>query len=122
MNILISGASGLIGSALIPRLKEEGHDILNLTRNIKHQEDTIWNPEQGILNLPSSMIIDAVIHLAGENIARGRWTKQKKERIRSSRIDGTTLISETIAALDAKPRVMLSASGIGFYGDRGDRY
>jgi len=121
MNILISGASGLIGSALVPHLQKKGHHVLNLTRNKNRQDDIVWNPARGILNLPSSTKIDAVIHLAGENIADGRWNKQKKERIRSSRIVGTTLISKTIAALDDKPKVMLSASGIGYYGSRGDQ-
>jgi uncharacterized protein (TIGR01777 family) len=121
MNILISGASGLIGSTLVPHLEEEGHNILKLTRNEKQQDCIVWNPAQGILNLPSSTTIDAVIHLAGENIAEGRWTRRKKERIRSSRIDGTNLISRRIAELDVKPKVMLSASGIGFYGSQGDK-
>jgi len=120
MNILISGASGLIGSALVLQLQAEGHSVIRLTR--RDDSDSIyWNPAHGILRLPASIRIDAVVHLAGENIAEGRWTKQKKKRIRSSRIDGTTLISQTIATLDPKPRVMLSASGIGFYGNRGDQ-
>lgn len=121
MNILISGASGLIGSALVPQLENHGHNILKLTRNKKLQDSIVWDPAQGILNLPTSPTIDAVIHLAGENIAEGRWTKKKKERILSSRIDGTSLISQRLAALGVKPKVMLSASGIGFYGSQGDK-
>ncbi|MFC2018089.1 TIGR01777 family oxidoreductase [Chloroflexota bacterium] len=120
MNILVSGASGLIGSGLVPYLEEEGHNVIKLTRNEKQQGSIVWDSAQGIFNLPSSTTIDAVIHLAGENIAEGRWTKKKKERIRSSRIEGTSLISRRIAELDVKPEVMLSASGIGFYGSQGD--
>jgi len=121
MNILISGASGLIGLALVPHLEKEGHNILKLTRDEKQQGSIVWNPAQGILDLPSSTNIDAVIHLAGENIAEGRWTKKKKQRILSSRIDGTGLISRRISELEVKPEVMLSASGIGFYGSQGDK-
>jgi len=120
MNILISGASGLIGSALIPYLQDRGHNILRLTRNEKQQDGIFWDPIQGVFNLPSSTSVDAVVHLAGENIAEGRWTRRKKDRIRSSRIDGTDLISRRIAELDVMPKVMLSASGIGIYGSRGD--
>jgi len=121
VNILISGASGLIGSALVFYLRAQNHRILTLTRNKTHPDDIFWSPSQGMLALPRSSKIDAVINLAGENIAEGRWNKLKKKRIRSSRIDGTALISRTIAALDEPPQVLLSASGIGFYGNRGEQ-
>ncbi|MDY6911548.1 MAG: TIGR01777 family oxidoreductase, partial [Chloroflexota bacterium] len=119
MNILISGASGLIGSALVPYLQKEGHHIVKLTRN--EQSAIFWDPEQGHIQLRESDSFEAVIHLAGENIADGRWNARKKERIRSSRIEGTTLLARTIAALERKPRVMLSASGIGIYGHQAER-
>lgn len=120
MNILVSGASGLIGSALVPYLEGHGHHLLKVTRKGPKEQDIFWSPPNGVINIPSNPSIDAVIHLAGENIAESRWTKRKKERIRSSRIDGTQLISRTIASLNPRPVVMLSASGIGIYGDRGD--
>lgn len=119
MNILISGASGLIGSALVPYLQNKGHHIVKLTRD--EQNGVFWNPEQCIIQLPEKVCFEAVIHMAGDNIADGRWNTQKKQRIRSSRIDGTTLLSQTIATLDPKPKVMLSASGIGIYGNHGER-
>ena len=119
MNILITGASGLIGTELTPYLQKQGHQVMKLTRN--QTDDMYWRPEENIIHLPVDMHIDTVIHLAGENIAEGRWNKQKKQRIRSSRVEATALLARTISALEPKPKIMLSASGIGFYGDRGDR-
>ena len=106
MNILVTGASGFIGSALIPHLTRAGHRVTPL-----RIRDTLDVPLQGTL--------DAAIHLAGENIAQ-RWTPSAKARIRDSRVHSTESISRALANLDPRPRVLLSASGIGFYGDRGD--
>lgn len=119
MNILVSGASGLIGSTLVPYLQDKGHSIVRLTRN--EQDDVYWNPEKGIIQLPENKRFEAVIHLAGENIAEGRWNARKMKRIRSSRIEGTNILVGTITSLDPKPKVMLSASGIGIYGNQGKR-
>ncbi len=121
MNILVTGASGLIGSALLPYLLNKGHSVIKLEREKSPVSGLFWDPGNNIIELRNNKSFDAVIHLAGENVGDGRWTKKKKERIVSSRINGTSLISETIARLDPKPKIMLSASGIGFYGDQGNR-
>lgn len=118
MNILISGASGLIGRELSRFLAEQGHRVVPLRRN--SDEGPFWNIERKIVRLDEDQQIDAVIHLAGENVAQGRWTAKKKERILRSRVDGTRLLAEFFAAAAHKPRLMISASAIGFYGDRGD--
>jgi uncharacterized protein (TIGR01777 family) len=119
MNILITGASGLVGSTLVEYLFSKGHSFFSLQRN-KDSDGTFWNFDR----IPASdqrAPFDAVIHLAGENIASGRWTKLKKKLILSSRIDGTTQLAEYCARLEPKPKVFISASAIGFYGNRGDR-
>ena len=119
MNILISGSSGFIGSALAPYLQSHGHTILKLVRD-HSQPGIFWNPGQGVIDLPADAKIDAVINLSGDNIAAARWTKQKKEKILSSRIDSTSLLARTAARLNPHPKVFLSSSGIGFYGDGGN--
>ncbi len=121
MRILISGASGLIGSALLPALEGDGHTIVTLTRKSGSQERNAieWDPERRELDARQLEGFDAVIHLAGENIGGGRWTEARKARILNSRVIGTTLLCETIASLKQKPRVLVSASAIGYYGDRG---
>ncbi|MCI5161704.1 MAG: TIGR01777 family protein [Candidatus Electrothrix sp. AX5] len=118
MNILISGASGLIGTEVARSLTEQGHSIFALNRNIKRTP--YWDVEQKIVQLGKDDRIDVVVHLAGENVARGRWTAEKKERILQSRVEGTRLLAEFFAAAVYKPRLMISASAIGFYGERGD--
>ena len=115
MRILVSGASGLIGNALIPYLKMRGHEILRLTRHARRQGDIEWDPETGKLDLSEAGKLDAVIHLAGENIAEGRWSSRKKERILSSRQQGTRLLCNALAAMPAPPQVLISASGINYY-------
>jgi uncharacterized protein (TIGR01777 family) len=113
MKIAITGAAGLVGSTLTPLLTGAGHDVLALKR------PGHWNPENGTIDKSVLEGMDAVIHLAGENIAAGRWTASQKARIRDSRVKGTKLISETLASLDRPPKVMVSASATGYYGDRG---
>lgn len=120
MNVLITGASGLVGTVLVPSLSEQGHVCQTLCRQSGATKPLTWDPAAQRLNLGEQPRIDAVIHLAGESIASGRWNAQKKARIRESRAQGTRLLAETLANLESKPEVLVSASAIGFYGNRGD--
>ena len=121
MNVLVSGSGGLIGSALAPALSGDGHLVRPLRRAPQAGADaTSWNPDDGSFAAGALDGIDAVVHLAGENIAGGRWTAARKARIRDSRVDGTRRLCAALAALDTPPRVLVAASAIGFYGDRGD--
>lgn len=122
MKILISGSSGLVGSALIPFLKKSGHDIVKLVRDERQMtKDTLlWNPEAEQIKLSDIENFDAVINLAGENIASGRWTDGRKQRILDSRVKSTRTLSRAVSKLKNPPKVFISASAIGFYGDRGD--
>ena len=120
MKILISGSSGLVGSSLLPFLNDNNHEVLRLVRFQPTAENEIqWLPDQNQIDLNSAGQIDAVVHLAGESIA-DRWNEEKKNKIRESRIKGTKLISDTISQLEQKPKVFISASAIGYYGNRGN--
>ncbi|MFC1893886.1 TIGR01777 family oxidoreductase [Chloroflexota bacterium] len=119
MNILITGSSGLIGSSLVRSLKISGNTILSLSRE-PGKDGFKWDPARGEIDLPYDVNIDVVIHLAGENIARARWSKKQKELILDSRVKGTRLLVDTIIQLQPPPKTLLSASGIGIYGDRYD--
>lgn len=120
MNVLVSGATGLIGSALRSELESEGHSVIVLSRSKPSSEDTIrWDPSRGQIDASRLEGIDAIVHLAGESII-GRWTEEKKQKILASRVRGTRLLAETIAGLSEKPRAMVCASGINYYGDRGN--
>ncbi len=120
MKILVSGSRGLVGSSLVPSLIEDGHEVVRLVRSYPQSGDIMWNPERGEITASDLEGFDAVVHLAGDNIASGRWTAQKKNAIRSSRIDGTKLLCSTLATLKNKPEVVVSASAIGYYGNRSD--
>jgi uncharacterized protein (TIGR01777 family) len=120
MRIIVSGSTGLIGSALVPFLTTAGHDVTKLVRSGNFTGAVQWNPEAGMIDRPGLEGCDAVVHLAGENIAARRWTAAQKARIRDSRVTGTRLLSEALAALAHPPKVLVSASAIGYYGDRGD--
>ena len=121
MNILVTGSTGLVGSAVVPFLTTGGHRVLRLVRAAPRNADEIaWNPTAGTIDADKLEGVDAVVHLAGDNIAHGRWTAAKKARIRDSRVSGTHLLSAALAKLNRKPRVLVSASAIGFYGERGD--
>ncbi|MDC0200928.1 TIGR01777 family oxidoreductase [Verrucomicrobia bacterium] len=114
-NILISGATGLIGQHLVPTLEKKGHNVLRLTRNPNKFNDIEWDPNSESIDLSKANQFDAVIHLAGENITSRRWNKSQKEKILKSRERGTRLLSESIAKLPVPPNVLISASGINYY-------
>ena len=123
MRVLITGASGLIGTALQKSFEEKGYEMLLASRKEpKSQSDIQWNPDNGFADddLPRLEGLDAVVHLAGESISALRWTDEKKKAIRDSRVHGTRTMIEAFARLEKKPEVFVSASAIGFYGDRGD--
>jgi uncharacterized protein (TIGR01777 family) len=119
--VAVSGSTGLIGGALVERLRREGHTVARLVRSAKDAGagDIAWDPEAGTIDGAALEGMDAVVHLAGENVGT-RWTEEKKRRIRDSRIKGTRLISDTISRLARPPRVLVQASATGIYGDRGD--
>lgn len=120
-NILITGAAGFVGTYLTEFLIDKGYDIIILSRSAKNTKANIahWDPESGEIDIDALQNLDAVVHLAGESLA-GRWTDHKKVQIENSRVLGTKLLSESIASLNKKPEVFISASAIGIYGSRGD--
>lgn len=121
MKILVTGASGMIGTQLCAFLSGGGHEIHRLSRSEpKSDRDIQWDPNTGMLPADRLEGFDAVIHLAGENVGAGRWNDAKKQRILESRKLGTTLLADTLAGLTAKPKVLISASAVGIYGDRED--
>jgi len=120
MRILVSGASGLIGSALAPFLRSERHEIVPLARSSSAGQPAVaWDPGAGRIDADALEGFDAVVHLAGENIV-GRWTAKKKAAIRNSRVRGTRMLAQALASRVRKPAVLLCASAIGYYGHRGD--
>lgn len=125
MKVVVTGATGLVGRALIRSLLSESHNVTRLVRgdaqgfSAPGTRAVHWEPEKGSIDAKELEGHDAVVHLAGDPIAEGRWTEEKKQRIRESRVVGTRLLAETLAGLEAKPKVLVSASAIGFYGNRG---
>ncbi len=117
MRVLVTGATGLIGSHLVPALKREGHQVVRLGRR-PGAADFLWDPLRGTLDARALEGVEAVVHLAGENIGQ-RWTAQRRERIWRSRVEGARLLAEAIVASPSPPRVFVSASAVGYYGDRG---
>jgi uncharacterized protein (TIGR01777 family) len=121
MQVAISGSSGLIGTALAASLARDGHRVLRLRRGGVTEGDEIgWDPEGGRIDAPALEGVDAVVHLAGESIGECRWSDEQKRRIEESRVRGTAVLAAAIASRERKPRVFVSGSAIGIYGDRGD--
>ena len=121
MKILIGGSHGLVGTALIKSLETEGHEIFRLVRHAPTSKTEVeWSPDRYSIALARIEGFDAVVNLAGENIAEGRWTDEKKRRIRESRVKGTKLLGDALANLEVPPKTFVCASAIGYYGDRGD--
>lgn len=120
LTVAISGASGLIGSALAALLTTGGHRVVRLVRRPARAGEIEWDPAAGRLDPAALAEVDAVVHLAGESIAGARWSPAQQERIRSSRARGTETVARALAAAPPRPRVLVSASAIGFYGDRGE--
>ncbi len=121
MKIAVSGATGLVGTALTPELESAGHTVIPMVRSGGGSGAIAWSPKTGEIDAKALEGVDAVIHLAGENIAGGRWTEERKAAIRNSRVNGTSLIARTLAGLANPPKVLISASAIGYFGDRGDQ-
>jgi uncharacterized protein (TIGR01777 family) len=119
LHVVVSGASGLIGSALVRRLTTQGHRVTRLVRRAAGPGEISWDPAARSLNPTPLEGADAVVHLSGENVG-ARWTSARKARIRSSRVASTRLLSETLAGLQRPPEVLVSASAVGVYGNRGD--
>ena len=121
MKVFVTGASGLVGTDLCAQLVAEGHEVGKLVRRpAKTDAEVQWNPVDGTIESEKLEGCDAIIHLAGENIAGRRWNDAFKAKIRDSRVDGTRLIAEAVAGLANPPSVVVCASAIGYYGDRGD--
>jgi hypothetical protein len=122
MKILISGSSGLIGTAATAALKSDGHNVVHLVRPSKtaNPGDVQWDPMRATVDVAGLEGIDVVIHLSGAGIADGRWTEERKQLLRSSRIDTTRVLVDSLSRLKQKPRLLIVASAIGYYGSRGD--
>ncbi len=120
MKIAVTGSTGLVGQAFIDAAKQAGDEIVRVVRRDPQPGDCLWSVTDGTIDAAALEGVDAVLHLAGENIAEGSWTDAKKKRILESRSKGTQLIAETIAKLENPPQVLVSASATGYYGTRGD--
>jgi hypothetical protein len=115
MHVMVSGASGMIGRSLVPALRAAGHRVTVLSRRAGGTDSRVWDPERGEIDLAGLAALDAVVHLAGENVAGGRWTEDRRRRISRSRTDGTRLLAGAVARLTPPPVAFVSASGISAY-------
>ncbi|SEB76569.1 hypothetical protein SAMN04490356_1596 [Streptomyces melanosporofaciens] len=122
MRIAVTGSSGLIGTALVRSLHEDGHQVVRLVRRPPRAQDEVeWDPKREWVDTKGLMGCEAVVHLAGAGVGDRRWTDAYKKEIRDSRVLGTAALAEAIASLDTPPRVLVSGSAVGFYGDTGER-
>lgn len=120
MRVAVTGASGLIGSALVPHLRSEGHEVIRLVRGVATAPDEVrWDPDRGYVDLVPLAGVGAVVHLAGAGVGDRRWSEAYKATIRDSRLLGTDTIARAVAELEPRPSVLVSGSAIGFYGDTG---
>jgi uncharacterized protein len=120
MKVVVSGASGLIGSALVPALEAAGHEVVRLVRReARGPSEVAWDPAAGTIDAAGLAGVDAAVNLSGANLNR-RWTAARKREIRDSRVSSTSLLARTLADLEPRPTVFVSAGGCGIYGDRGD--
>ncbi len=123
MRIAVTGASGFLGRPLVARLAGAGHEVVRLVRRAPRSADErAWDPVAGVLDRSALAGVEAAVHLAGAGLADGRWTAARRAAIRGSRVDSTRLLAETLAGLAPRPRVLISASAIGIYGDRGEEW
>jgi uncharacterized protein (TIGR01777 family) len=120
MRVAVSGGSGLVGSALVAALRTAGHTPIPLVRSAPAAGQVLWDPERGLLDAASLAGIEGVVHLAGESLSSVPWTQRRKQRIRESRVRGTALVAETLSQMNPRPRVLVSASAVGYYGNRDD--
>ena len=120
MHVVVTGSSGLIGTALVKKLSADGHEVTRLVRRTPRPGEARWNPDDGTIETAKLEGANAVVHLAGAGIGEHRWTDDYKRELVDSRIRSTELLASTIASLDRKPTVLLSGSAIGYYGARGD--
>lgn len=120
MRVLITGSHGLIGATLADALRLDGHEVTPVVRSLPRPGEAAWDPNEGTADAAAMESHDAAVHLAGAGIGDHRWTRRYKEQVLRSRTRGTTLLAATLARLDRPPAVLISASAVGFYGDRGD--
>lgn len=120
MRVVVTGASGLIGSALCQALERRGDDVVRMVRGPARSGEVTWDPGSRALRGGALDRIEAAVHLSGAGIGDRRWTPARRELLVSSRVDSTALLAATLAGLDPPPRVLVNASAVGAYGDRGD--
>jgi uncharacterized protein (TIGR01777 family) len=120
LHVAITGASGLIGRALSAFLTTGGHRVTALVRRTPRSGEARWDPDRRTIDTGALEGVDAVVHLAGENVGEGRWTAERKRRIRDSRVGGTALLASALAGMSPRPKVLVAASGVGIYGPQGD--
>ncbi len=118
--VAITGASGMVGTALGTKLRQAGHTSLSITRRASSSDSIIWDAATGLVDPSRLEGVDTIVHLAGENIAAGRWTTALKDRIRRSRVEGTRSLVKSIASIQQRPKTLVCASATGYYGERGE--